>query len=131
MTVSQQIIEVLDALCEKFGVAIDWANANVMPQVVDLLQRAVLYCMVISVVKLILPAIYIIFYFWKLCKFIYKCRNDMYESGDSEFYGLFVIFGGMACLFAIGYAVECINTIITCAILPEKVVYDMAMSMLK
>ena len=131
MAVSQQIIEVLDALCEKFGVAIDWANVNVMPQVADLMQRVVLYCMVISAVKLILPAIYIIFYFWRLCKFIYKYRHNMYECEDIEFYGALVFFGGLICLLAIGYAVECINTIITCAILPEKVVYDMAMSMLK
>lgn len=127
MTVSQQIIEVLDALCEKFGVAIDWANANVMPQVTDLMQRAVLYCMVISAVKLILPAIYIIFYFWKLCKLIYKCR--MCELDDAEFYGTFVIAGGIACLFAIWILAGYINTIITCIILPEKVIYDMLTSM--
>ena len=127
MTVSQQIIEVLDALCEKFGVAIDWANANVMPQVTDLMQRAVLYCMVTSAVKIILPAIYIIFYFWKLCKLIYKCR--MCELDDAEFYGALVIAGGFVCLFAIGYVAESINVIITCAILPEKVIYDMLTSM--
>ena len=129
MTVSQQIIEVLDALCEKFGVAIDWANANVMPQVTDLMQRAVLYCMVTSAVKLILPVIYIIFYFWRLCKFIYKCRHNMCELDDTEFHVLLAIIGGFVCLFAIGYVAECINVIITCAILPEKVIYDMLTSM--
>ena len=31
MTVSEQIIQVLDALCEKFGLAIDWTSENVIP----------------------------------------------------------------------------------------------------
>lgn len=129
MTVSQQIIEVLDALCEKFGVAIDWANANVMPQVTDLMQRVVLYRIVISTIKLILPVICIIFYFWGLCKFIYKCRHNMCGLDDTEFYGVLVFLGGIACLFAIGFLVEYINTIITCIILPEKAIYDMLTSM--
>ena len=28
MTVSEQIIQVLDALCEKFGLVIDWTSEN-------------------------------------------------------------------------------------------------------
>lgn len=124
MTVSQQIIEVLDALCEKFGVAIDWANANVMPQVTDLMQRAVLYCMVTSAAKLILPIAYLAFYFWR----IYRYKKDV---GDvwSECYWLFVIFGGVVCFFAIGALAGYINTIITCIILPEKAIYDMLTNM--
>ena len=124
MTVSQQIIEVLDALCEKFGIAIDWANANVMPQITDLMQRAVLYCMVTSVAKLIFPIVYLVFYFWR----IYRYKKDV---GDvwPERYWFFVIFGGVACLFVIGALVGYINTIITCIILPEKVIYDMLTNM--
>lgn len=33
MEVSKQIIEVLDNLCEKFGVVIDWNAKNVLPYV--------------------------------------------------------------------------------------------------
>lgn len=33
MTVSEQIISVLDALCEKFGIAINWTEENVIPYV--------------------------------------------------------------------------------------------------
>lgn len=41
MTVSEQIIQVLDALCEKFGIAIDWANANVIPQLAILSSKLI------------------------------------------------------------------------------------------
>lgn len=35
-TFSTQLIEVLDYLCQKFGVAIDWTSANVLPILTDL-----------------------------------------------------------------------------------------------
>lgn len=36
---SQEIINVLNYLCEQLGVAIDWTSENVWPQVVDILGR--------------------------------------------------------------------------------------------
>lgn len=43
MTVSQQIIEVLDNLAEKFGVAIDWTGNNVIPAVQNLCAKYLNY----------------------------------------------------------------------------------------
>lgn len=31
MQVSDQIIQVLDAICDKFGLAVDWTSTNVLP----------------------------------------------------------------------------------------------------
>ena len=31
MTVSEQIIQIIDALCEKFGIAVNWTSENVIP----------------------------------------------------------------------------------------------------
>ena len=41
MTVSNQIIQVLDALCEKFGMAIDWTSENVIPYLTTLCAKLV------------------------------------------------------------------------------------------
>lgn len=43
MTVSEQIIQVLDALCEKFGLAIDWTSENVVPYLNTLGGKLVSY----------------------------------------------------------------------------------------
>lgn len=43
MTVSDQIIQVLDALCEKFGIAIDWTSENIVPYVATLIPKLVSY----------------------------------------------------------------------------------------
>lgn len=41
MTVSEQIIEVLNALCEKFGIVIDWTAENVIPYIAELCVKLV------------------------------------------------------------------------------------------
>ena len=43
MTVSEQIIQVIDALCEKFGLVIDWTNANVIPYLSTLCGKLISY----------------------------------------------------------------------------------------
>ena len=43
MTVSDQIIEVLNALCEKFGMAIDWTGNNVIPYLGVLCGKLISY----------------------------------------------------------------------------------------
>lgn len=39
MMMNQQIIEIFDTLCEKFGVVIDWTSNNVLPQLQILVKK--------------------------------------------------------------------------------------------
>ena len=41
MNISSQIIEVLDHLCSKFGIAIDWSQENVLPYLQELAGKYV------------------------------------------------------------------------------------------
>ena len=43
MTVSEQIIQVIDALCEKFGIAVNWTSENVIPYIETLYKKLVAY----------------------------------------------------------------------------------------
>lgn len=43
MQVSDQIIKVLDNLCEKFGLAIDWTSETVLPYVSTLMTHLISY----------------------------------------------------------------------------------------
>ena len=43
MNVSDQIIQVLDNLCEKFGLVIDWTSENVVPYISTLCTKLVSY----------------------------------------------------------------------------------------
>jgi hypothetical protein len=57
---SQQIIEVLDYLFEKFGIAIDWTAENIMPYVQELAGKLVTYNIVSDVMWLVLSVLVII-----------------------------------------------------------------------
>ena len=43
MTISEQIIQVMEKLCEKFGIAIDWTAENVVPYITMLCQKLITF----------------------------------------------------------------------------------------
>lgn len=55
--VSDQIIKVLDNLCEKFGLAIDWSSKNIQPYLEELMAKAVNYKFSIATMWLIIGII--------------------------------------------------------------------------
>lgn len=42
-SISNEIIKVLDALCDKFGIAVDWSSENVLPYLNTLVDKCVNY----------------------------------------------------------------------------------------
>lgn len=52
MNVSDQIIAVLDEVCRKFGVAIDWSSTNILPYLQELGERMVSYTIVTNLVSI-------------------------------------------------------------------------------
>ena len=64
MTVSNQIIAVLDAICEKFGIVIDWTASNIMPDLQDLCKRIVTYEIATSVAWIILQVVILLLSFY-------------------------------------------------------------------
>lgn len=59
MTISAQIIEVLDALCAKFGIAVDWTQENILPYLQTLAEKCISYEIATSIAWLVLAAILI------------------------------------------------------------------------
>ena len=51
--VSNQIIEVLNEICNKFGLAIDWTSKNVQPYLQELMTKCVAYKFATSIMWLI------------------------------------------------------------------------------
>lgn len=56
MTVSEQIIQVVNALCEKVGIAIDWTGENVLPYIEMLCGKLVKYEIATSIVWMVIMA---------------------------------------------------------------------------
>lgn len=57
---SNEIIKVLDAICDKFGLAIDWTSQNVMPYVEQLCEHIVRYELVSSTIYTVLSLVILV-----------------------------------------------------------------------
>lgn len=57
---SNEIIKVLDAICDEFGLAIDWTSQNVMPYVEQLCEHIVRYELVSSTIYTVLSLVILV-----------------------------------------------------------------------
>lgn len=82
---SEEAMKVIDGLCKKFGVAIDWTKENVWPMVYNFLQKYRTYEIVSNIVAIL---------FWGACalvcffciKKIIKAVNDEIEPWYDDVY---------------------------------------------
>ena len=51
---TDEIIKLLDELAKRFGVAIDWADENVMPYLLEVYDRFITYQIVLSLIPIVL-----------------------------------------------------------------------------
>ncbi len=123
---SEEVIKILDALAEKFGLAIDWTSANVLPYLQQLCGKYVTYEIATSVVWMLI-GICLLFVgkyaiekakqYWK------KYEEDTYSDYD----GGTVMFGILAgCVIIGGIIVILCQTfdIVTCITFPEKIIIE-------
>lgn len=60
LTISENIIAVLDAVSKKLGIAVDWASDNVMPYLKDIAARIVQYELTTSIIWIIVASILLV-----------------------------------------------------------------------
>lgn len=125
---SEEIIKILDALAEKFGLAIDWTSSNVIPYLQLLCSKYINYEIVTSIVWMIVSLIIIIstIIFIKL---IYKHEGFgiiySYDGDDPSLRYLCMILCIAIILFSLGFGVlEQVFDIVTCNTFPEKMIID-------
>lgn len=126
MSVSDQIIAVLDDLCTKFGIAIDWTAENILPQVQDLCERYILFEIYTSVawgvIMLAVTAIVLLFcgVFHRKAKEI-KYDIDRFHSWAAVI--SWVLFGIMLFVTIMVFCNQVFD-IIECCTIPEKVILE-------
>ena len=130
---SEEIIKVLDALGEKFGIAINWTSENVMPYLQQLCRKYVTYEIATSVVWLLI-GICLLFvgkyviekvkYCWKKYK---EERSSDYDCGAT----LLGILAGSVIIGGIMIILCQTMDIITCVTFPEKMLIEEMQSIYK
>ena len=123
MTVSSEIIEVLDYLGEKFGIAIDWTSNNVLPYLQALVDKFIKWEISTSIVWIII-AVFV------MVGMIVLINLKGVREINEETYGMLWVPAGLLILgFFVIICVQ-IFDIIECNVFPEKVLYDFIKTML-
>lgn len=128
MTVSNQIIAVLDAICEKFGIVIDWTASNIMPYLQDLCKRIVSYEIATSVAWIILQVFIVVLAFHIRNK---KVKPIAESDGDDYSLSGYTIV--CAIITVIAFIVICVQAvdIVRAFTIPEITIYKFAKPFLK
>ena len=124
MTISSEIIEVLDYLGEKFGIAIDWASNNVLPYLQTLADKFIKWEISTSIVWIAIAA-------FVMVGMIVLINLKGIREINEETYGMLWI--PIIVLIIISFIVICIQIfdIVECNMFPEKALYDFIKVMLK
>lgn len=125
---ADEIIKVLNDLCEKFGIAIDWSSKNVLPYVQKLGERIVAYEFWTSIVWIVINLLLVvgsIVIIKKICKWYDS------EDYDNDWDGLNIFGIGICIIAALVCSVSIIAQvfdIVTCLVFPEKVIIESCMN---
>lgn len=126
MTVSEQIIQVINALCEKFGIAINWTSENVLPYIELLCRKLVTYEVATSIAWIVIWASLSIGGIVSAKKLTLKLKEGI-EDGDFDCeFGLTLLRIGLVILSLITLIVVIVQTmdIIKCLTFPEMYIFE-------
>ena len=114
MNVSEQIINVIDNLCQKFGIAIDWTADNVLPYITTICEKYIHWEISTSIAWMIMVGSLTLI---TLIAAIFICKFCYWD-------GLEWIIFGFVLIFSICVIGQQTFDIIECKTFPEKAIYD-------
>lgn len=129
---SDEIIKILDALAEKFGIMVNWSQQNLQPYLQDLMYRVIQYNLVTSVIWVIFCISIIAICLFIIKKNDKKFRFDKYGCIEGSFSSLIYIIVSyiLLIIFVILLLFE-IENICQCVFLPEKIIVNEIQSIMQ
>ena len=86
MEISEQVIKVLDAVCDKFGIAIDWTSNNVIPYIQQLGNKIIIYDIYNSIMWLVIGSVIPLTVAILIKKFLNKKKLEAKETINDYYY---------------------------------------------
>ena len=135
MTVSEQIIQVIDALCEKFGMAIDWTSANVIPYVAMLCEKLIAYEIWTSVMWIVVMTTMTIVSIPIIKRFAPMFKKGLEEQPwyeDGWYWAIAFAVIGLAVLYVATFIVIVVQVedIVKCVTFPEMYIFEYVQRMI-
>ncbi|HBJ1650943.1 TPA: hypothetical protein LA460_000162 [Clostridium botulinum] len=125
MQFSEQIIQIMDKLCEKFGIVMDWSNSNVLPYVQELSSRLVKYEIWTSLLWITFMILIITMsgIFCKNRYNVYKNDKNRWSDNEEAFIFSFIVF--ITCLISCSLAIFVQSLdIIQALTIPERTIIE-------
>lgn len=123
MKIGDEIIQILDYLCDKFGIATDWTNVNVLPYLENVMQKYINWEIHTSIAFICIEVFVII-----ASIFYYIFSKDWgFHDDDGKFENMNNIKTMIFVVIVIGCVILIMTEIfdiIECRTFPEKAVYD-------
>lgn len=119
---SNEAIKVLDHICDKFGIAIDWSSSNIIPYLQDLMVRITKYVTYTSIFWLVISMLTIIISIYLSIKLIKWSKDTYYD--DVITIGCTVITPIIVIIFFFVGITACQN-LIEINTIPEKYIIEM------
>lgn len=124
---SEEIIKVLDALAEKFGLAVDWTSANVIPYLEKLCSKYVNYEIATSAIWLLFGIMCLIFgrILFKKIRYCFDKSDGMDEDNGYSWgcIGAAIGFGALT-IIGMNVVMTQVFDIATCFTFPEKIIIE-------
>lgn len=122
MTFSTEIIRILDDLCRRFGIVIDWTSDNVIPYIEDLCTRYIQYEIYTSIAwcTIVVAIFMLCFIIWMISVILEK-TTGLYTKDMKEMFGVCSLIA-LIVVFLVG-GVQAFD-IIECHTLPEKTIIE-------
>lgn len=125
---SEEIIKVLDNLGEKFGIAIDWTNQNVMPYLQNLMEKFITYRTATGISQIIIWTVLIIVLIIVICKLTKWSKSETYNkdilSEDDFFFSIGMVSSVMFIVISIIFIIGNIFGIMQNIFMPELTLID-------
>ena len=86
MEISEQVIKVLDAVCDKFGIAIDWTSNNVIPYIQELGNKIITYDICMNIMWLVIGCVIPLIVAMFIKKFLNQKKLEAKESSNAYYY---------------------------------------------
>ena len=133
MEISEQVIKVLDAVCDKFGIAIDWTSNNVIPYIQQLGNKIITYDICNSIMWLVIGGVIPLTVAILIKKFLNKKKLEAKEKLNNYYFTdgtlderaedcYFII--GILLVVAIVICTNNIQSIIQDMVFPEKTIIE-------
>lgn len=113
---SEGLIKVLDAVCDKFGLAINWSQDNVLPYIQQLITKIAHWEIATSLVWMSLALVLLIISIWARKKYKQKRDEDSYYDEEMPYFFICIL----AFILSIMMFIEQGIDIATAITFPEK-----------